>query len=229
MWRKEFAGKFIFSKSPPHFFVNLALDAERAGLKRVHFSCIQPQTAYLVEAGAVLSVHEYAIVFDANGAWQVNVVTGRKRPLRRANMPHTIDSLPAVSDETRRKIECLNAKIDDDDVPKQYKCPISMSLMKEPVLARDGHSYDREPLTQWLSKKQSSPVTGLPLHDLTLVPNLSLRSMISEFVQEHARLVADATPCSVSKRRSATEKKQPPPNKKARRGKTVRADAVVFP
>ena len=31
------------------------------------------------------------------------------------------------------------------EVPHEYLCPITMDLMREPVIAMDGHTYDRCP------------------------------------------------------------------------------------
>jgi hypothetical protein len=57
--------------------------------------------------------------------------------------------------------------------------------MTDPVLAVDGHSYEREAIQAWLSKgDRRSPVTGLPLPSDQLIPNHSLRKAIEEFKQK---------------------------------------------
>lgn len=57
-------------------------------------------------------------------------------------------------------------------------CPISMCPMVDPVFTADGHTYDRASIEEWFATgSRTSPVTGLELTHLDLVPNYALRSM----------------------------------------------------
>lgn len=53
----------------------------------------------------------------------------------------------------------------DADVPDEFKCPISLSVMREPVLCSDGFYYDRECIEDWLSAHSRSPMTNLRMDD----------------------------------------------------------------
>jgi hypothetical protein len=61
-----------------------------------------------------------------------------------------------------------------------FKCPILMEIMKDPVIAADGFSYERAAITKWLSTNKNSPMTGLPLPHLQLISNQTLKSAIAE-------------------------------------------------
>lgn len=50
-------------------------------------------------------------------------------------------------------------------------CPISRSMMRDPVVAADGHSYEREAITAWLRMSDLSPMTGLVLPSKALLPD----------------------------------------------------------
>ena len=50
--------------------------------------------------------------------------------------------------------------------------------MVDPVIAADGHTYERSAIQQWLQTKSTSPVTRLPLAHLRLVPNVLVRTAI---------------------------------------------------
>ena len=54
--------------------------------------------------------------------------------------------------------------------------------MRDPVVAADGHSYERSAITKWLSESPTrlSPVTGLPLQNAHLIPNHALRMLVDE-------------------------------------------------
>eukprot|EP00873_Tetraselmis_striata_P025105 jgi/Tetstr1/445369/TSEL_033167.t1 len=61
-----------------------------------------------------------------------------------------------------------------------YLCPITQEVMKDPVIAADGFTYERSAIEAWLQKKSTSPMTNSPLEHLNLIPNHSLRSNIMD-------------------------------------------------
>eukprot|EP00286_Rhodomonas_abbreviata_P030002 CAMPEP_0181299814 /NCGR_PEP_ID=MMETSP1101-20121128/6553_1 /TAXON_ID=46948 /ORGANISM="Rhodomonas abbreviata, Strain Caron Lab Isolate" /LENGTH=154 /DNA_ID=CAMNT_0023405001 /DNA_START=223 /DNA_END=684 /DNA_ORIENTATION=+ len=84
-------------------------------------------------------------------------------------------------------------------IPQEYACPITQSVMLDPVLASDGHTYERTAIEAWLATCKSqrqpprSPLTGTLLSSqLELFPNHSLRKIISEFLDAHPAIRAAA-------------------------------------
>ncbi|XP_064396865.1 WD repeat, SAM and U-box domain-containing protein 1-like isoform X2 [Halichondria panicea] len=64
---------------------------------------------------------------------------------------------------------------------EDLKCPITCELMRDPVLAADGYSYERTAITAWFSKgRRTSPVTNLPLTNTLLLPNRALKTIIEK-------------------------------------------------
>jgi hypothetical protein len=51
--------------------------------------------------------------------------------------------------------------------------------MTDPVIAADGHTYEKEAIQAWLHQHSSSPVTGKALEHKYLIPNLVLKSVIA--------------------------------------------------
>jgi hypothetical protein len=91
---------------------------------------------------------------------------------------------------------------DEEGAPSEYFCPITMELMRDPVIASDGHSYERSALQEWLRTHKHSPKTGAPLADGRVVPNHMLRGLISSHVEQaRARRSLD----------SAASRDAPPP------------------
>ena len=43
---------------------------------------------------------------------------------------------------------------------KDYICPISLKIFKEPYVASDGFTYDKKQIERWLKKRKSSPMTN---------------------------------------------------------------------
>ncbi|KAL1500530.1 hypothetical protein AB1Y20_013186 [Prymnesium parvum] len=63
-------------------------------------------------------------------------------------------------------------------VSKDVCCPISMAVMMDPVIAADGHSYERTYITKWLETHCTSPLTGRVMPSKQLIPNHRLRQII---------------------------------------------------
>uniref|UniRef100_M8BZ70 RING-type E3 ubiquitin transferase n=1 Tax=Aegilops tauschii TaxID=37682 RepID=M8BZ70_AEGTA len=70
--------------------------------------------------------------------------------------------------------------------PPDLRCPISLDLMRDPVVAASGQTYDRESIDRWFSSgKSTCPKTGQVLANLELVPNKSLKNLISKWCREN--------------------------------------------
>ena len=65
--------------------------------------------------------------------------------------------------------------------PASFCCPITHELMRDPVIAADGHTYERVAIARWLKHHGTSPSTNLPLKHRGVIPNHSLRSAILDF------------------------------------------------
>uniref|UniRef100_A0A0E0KQH3 U-box domain-containing protein n=1 Tax=Oryza punctata TaxID=4537 RepID=A0A0E0KQH3_ORYPU len=67
-------------------------------------------------------------------------------------------------------------------IPSFFRCPISLDVMRSPVSLCTGVTYDRASIQRWLdSGNTTCPATMLPLPSTDLVPNLTLRSLISHW------------------------------------------------
>ncbi|XP_056159848.1 U-box domain-containing protein 8 [Syzygium oleosum] len=68
-------------------------------------------------------------------------------------------------------------------LPDDFRCPISLEIMSDPVILSSGHTFDRASIQRWLdSGHRTCPITKLPLPDRpSLIPNYALRSLISNF------------------------------------------------
>lgn len=64
--------------------------------------------------------------------------------------------------------------------PDELICPITGYCMVDPVVAADGHSYDREPIVKWLASNTMSPMTGLSMPTTQVFPNYALKKLSNE-------------------------------------------------
>ncbi|XP_027160088.1 U-box domain-containing protein 8 [Coffea eugenioides] len=67
--------------------------------------------------------------------------------------------------------------------PDDFKCPISLEIMSDPVILSSGHTFDRSSIQRWLDAgHRTCPITKLPLSEPpSLIPNHALRSLISSY------------------------------------------------
>ncbi|GMI97305.1 plant U-box 24 [Hibiscus trionum] len=87
--------------------------------------------------------------------------------------------------------------MDDIEIPQYFICPISLQIMKDPVTAVTGITYDRESIEKWLKMANgfTCPVTKQVLpsgSDLT--PNHTLRRLIQAWCTANAGDGVDKVP-----------------------------------
>mmetsp|Transcript_30890 Transcript_30890/g.47354 ORF Transcript_30890/g.47354 Transcript_30890/m.47354 type:complete len:519 (+) Transcript_30890:82-1638(+) len=80
-------------------------------------------------------------------------------------------------------LELLEDDHYDDSIPSQLRCPITLELMTEPVVASDGNTYEKHALDRWFTKHTVSPLTGAPLPTLEYFPCHALRALCRQFAQ----------------------------------------------
>ena len=89
----------------------------------------------------------------------------------------------AAARRARRESVGLNVPL-----PADFTCPITYDKMKDPVVASDGHSYERSAIEEILRGPHPiSPLTRATL-GTALVPNLNLRRRIEDHEAELDRM-----------------------------------------
>ena len=68
--------------------------------------------------------------------------------------------------------------------PKEFFCPILYDVMKDPVVAEDGVTYERSAIETWLATNQTSPYHGSKLKHTDVVPNRTLKTLIGDWADE---------------------------------------------
>ena len=58
------------------------------------------------------------------------------------------------------------------------ECPITKSRFLDPVIAEDGHTYERQAIEQWLQREKSSPITREAMSIDRLRPNYIIKQLL---------------------------------------------------
>uniref|UniRef100_A0A8C6F5M4 WD repeat, SAM and U-box domain-containing protein 1 n=1 Tax=Monodon monoceros TaxID=40151 RepID=A0A8C6F5M4_MONMO len=129
---------------------------------------------------------------DLVGIFKMNNIDGRE--LLNLTKESLADDLKIESlglrSKVLRKIEELRTKMKtlSSEIPDEFICPITRELMKDPVIASDGYSYEKEAMENWISKKKrTSPMTNLVLPSVVLIPNRTLKMAIDRWLETHQK------------------------------------------
>lgn len=89
-------------------------------------------------------------------------------------------STPRTNSRRRR-----GASAADVSVPADFRCPISLDLMRDPVVVSTGQTYDRSSITLWFESGHTTcPKTGQTLTHTDLIPNSALKNLIAMWCRE---------------------------------------------
>jgi len=97
--------------------------------------------------------------------------------------PTKVDA-PDLSDASR-------LSFDAPALPNMPACPITGEPMRDPVVAADGHTYERSAIARWLLQSDKSPLTGSVLSHKDLVPNYMLLSSLQEAASSSSSLKSE--------------------------------------
>lgn len=68
----------------------------------------------------------------------------------------------------------------DEDESDDLVCPITLEIFRDPVVAKDGRTYEREAITKWIIEHGTSPITREPLQIQDLVANENLKKVCEQ-------------------------------------------------
>ncbi|XP_031392769.1 U-box domain-containing protein 32 isoform X1 [Punica granatum] len=141
-----------------------------------------------------LEMGNFNTVLDVSaGDWPLDEVEQLARVSARCCESNKLDRPDLVSEiwtvlELMRDLAITSASKlhleESRQAPSHFVCPIYQEVMKDPLIAADGHTYEAEAIRGWLdSGHNTSPMTNLKLEHTDLVPNYALLYAIQEWRQ----------------------------------------------
>mmetsp|Transcript_12021 Transcript_12021/g.21352 ORF Transcript_12021/g.21352 Transcript_12021/m.21352 type:complete len:624 (+) Transcript_12021:51-1922(+) len=83
--------------------------------------------------------------------------------------------------EKRAAGQGVSAAAASEALEHDFTCPISGEVMEDPVIAADGHTYERAMISEWFRVRQTSPLTNAPLDSTAVIPNITLKKVIADW------------------------------------------------
>jgi len=131
-----------------------------------------------------LSVHGYMARASARlQPWPERQLASKLADLEKKYKEMAMD-LANVTAERDTALEQVADSFDKDFLSSDLMCPILHELMREPVLAADGFTYERQAISKWMTGHNTSPMTGLPLGHRYLTQNYVLKRIITSLFHE---------------------------------------------
>lgn len=90
---------------------------------------------------------------------------------------------PVVVPQGPSMTEIIQAK--GVEIPNEYLCPITMELMKNPVILEDGQVYEKTAIQRWFVGNNTSPLTKKLVNKSIIIPCHAMRNMIEDFIKKH--------------------------------------------
>ncbi|XP_020599231.1 U-box domain-containing protein 10-like [Phalaenopsis equestris] len=121
--------------------------------------------------------------FDA-ARMTLNLMDGLKRTSH-ADLPNIEKAETKSSKLGSSTVE--DERRDSPVIPEDFRCPISLELMKDPVIVSTGQTYERSFIQRWIDcGNRTCPKTQQKLQNLTLTPNYVLRSLIMQWCEANS-------------------------------------------
>ncbi len=95
-----------------------------------------------------------------------------------------------------KPLDTIDEKVLLEKLPSWMKladfiCPITLQIMRNPVIVADGYTYEHDAIEEWIHTRERikedslSPVTMKPLpYKAILAPNFSLRNQLDLIIQK---------------------------------------------
>ena len=87
-----------------------------------------------------------------------------------------------------------NEPVSPRTIPFSMCCPITLEIMKDPVVAVDGTSYERSSIEKWYTSNSTLPVCGSTISDKRLYPNNALKIKIIQWIINNPQRIDDDVP-----------------------------------
>jgi len=72
-----------------------------------------------------------------------------------------------------------------EKIPDELSCPLTGEIFFDPVIAGDGHTYERLAIATWLEKENTSPLDTKLSLSKDLIPNQSIKKMVKKYYDSH--------------------------------------------
>jgi hypothetical protein len=147
-------------------------------VERARAQAISESKQTILELQAKLSAAQKLVEQCEPQRQELRLLTGEPEALRECSLRELQElavKLVAASEACSTSV--VHARL-REQLSRDLMCPITQMEMRDPVVAADGHSYEREAIENWMREHQKSPMSGEALDHAMLLPNTRLKAII---------------------------------------------------
>jgi len=96
----------------------------------------------------------------------------------------------------------------EEEIPEDFICPVTQDIMTDPVIAQDGHTYERKNITEWVSKHGTSPITREQLSKDVIIPNRVLKTQIDQYLEKKGQSAVGLKPAQTKPKKTLEKEKK---------------------
>lgn len=89
----------------------------------------------------------------------------------------------------QQNVKNLISTVNSKEVPDEFICPITQDIMSDPVIDKDGVSYEKQAIINWIKSKGGSAFSPMDstrkIYENDLIPNRALKTQIENFKQTY--------------------------------------------
>ena len=83
--------------------------------------------------------------------------------------------------QTNTQESTSDSQTPKNQIAQAFLCPITLEVMKDPVIDKEGNSYEKSAILEWLQTHDTSPMTRRPLSAEDLSPNRALKDLLDQY------------------------------------------------
>ncbi|KAA0067706.1 U-box domain-containing protein 13-like [Cucumis melo var. makuwa] len=162
-----------------------------------------------------IALHEMVAATDGDPGQSIEKMAGLLKKIKDFVQTENLET-EAPSRDKSPPASCSGHVSNDKNnktpiIPDDFRCPISLELMRDPVIVSTGQTYERSCIEKWLEAGHvTCPKTQQNLSSTTLTPNYVLRSLIAQWCEangiEPPKRPSSARTCRSSSSCSAAER-----------------------
>jgi len=183
-------------------------------------------------------IYSHKLILQSSSTYFRKIITDHERDIEdgivRILEPdesfETVKKVPEKKIEVK-EIEKLKNVNNDVEDPENFCCPITQDLMVDPVVAQDGHTYEKEAIVAWLEKHGTSPITRDPVDKNILITNRILKSQIEDYIAGKSEKPKEDVPKEEPKKEEPKEEvpNEDKPKKKKKKSKKPKREPSSLP
>ncbi|KAD1196175.1 hypothetical protein E3N88_43161 [Mikania micrantha] len=171
--------------------ISVSSDVYSFGLVLLRMLTGRPVLSVVNDTKCALENENFGTILDLTGGdWPIE----HAKELAYLGLRCCEKNQPDLGDEILTKLETMRnlvtvSPVEPENhhrIPSYFVCPIFQEVMKDPLIAADGFTYEADAIKGWLnSGHKTSPMTNLKLDHCDLLPNHALSYAIQEW-QQHS-------------------------------------------